>query len=183
MLERVGGMKSRHIEYSEQTYMGKTDYVLTAYGNKEEVFKENFVTREEALKVKDVICDYLYYFDLGDDNGPLDIVSLSVFVRNVCCYYIREAEQIIKSRPYSSIYLVNPIKVNYIKKDRDLYASVSVDVKYTTSRGLSSERSSEIKIFSKDDKDKAVKDIIRMFYNAVRLVHNDLINHINGGLW
>lgn len=179
----VGSMKSGHIEYSEQTYMGKTDYVLTTYGNNEEVFKENFVTREEALRVKDVICDYLYYFDLGDDNGPLDIVSLSVFVRNVCCYYIREAEQIIKSRPYSSIYLVNPIKVNYIKKDRDLYASVSVDVKYTTSRGLSSERSSEIKIFRKDDKDKAVKDIIRMFYNAVRLVHNDLINHINEGLW
>ena len=50
-------MKSGHIEYSEQTYMGKTDYVLTAYGNSEEVFKENFVTREEALRVKDVICD------------------------------------------------------------------------------------------------------------------------------
>lgn len=106
---------------------------------------------------------------------------MSAFVRNVCCYYIREAEQIIKSRPYSSTYLVNPIKVNYIKKDRDWYASVSVDVKYTTSRGSSSERSSEIKIFSKDDKDKAVNDIIRMFYNAVKLVHNDLINHINGG--
>lgn len=176
-------MKSGHIEYSEQTYMGKTDYVLTTYSNNEEVFKENFVTREEALRVKDVICDYLYYFDLGDDNGPLDIVSLSEFVRNVCCYYIREAEQIIKSRPCSSTYLVNPIKVNYIKKDRDWYASVSVDVKYTTSRGLSSERSSEIKIFSKDDKDKAVKDIIRMFYKAVRLVHNDLINYINGDLW
>ena len=179
----VGSMKSGHIEYSEQTYMGKTDYVLTAYCNNEEVFKENFVTREEALRVKDVICDYLYYFDLGDDNEPLDIVSLSAFVRNVCCYYIPEAEQIIKSRPCSSTYLVNPIKVNYIKKDRDWYASVSVNVKYTTSRGLSSERYSEIKIFSKDDKDKAVKDIIRMFYKAVRLVHNDLINYINGDLW
>ena len=176
-------MKSGHIEYSEQTYMSKTDYVLTAYDNNEEVFKENFVTREEALRVKDVICDYLYYFDLGDDNGSLDIISASAFVRNVCCYYIREAEQIIKNRPFSSTYLVNPIKVNYIKKDRDLYASVSVDVKYTTCRGLSAERSSEIKIFREDDKDKAVKDIIRMFYNTVRLVHNDLIDHINRDLW
>ena len=45
-------MKSGHIEYSEQTYMGKTDYVLTAYSNNEEVFKENFCYKGRSIKGK-----------------------------------------------------------------------------------------------------------------------------------
>ena len=39
----VGSMKKGQITYSEETYMGKTDYVLTTYCNNEEVFKENLL--------------------------------------------------------------------------------------------------------------------------------------------
>ena len=161
--------------------MGKTSYAVTSYADEETYFKATFITREEALRFKDVVCDYVYYFDFMDNDEYLDITSLSEFVRNVF-YYIEDAERTINSKVKRSLSLINPINVNYIKKDNDWYASLSIDVK-CEEQGLTGEFSAELEISSKDDESKAVKDIVNMFFSTGRFICSHLLRHIEGDSW
>ena len=161
--------------------MGKTSYDVTSYVDKETYFKATFITRDEALRFKDVVCDYIYYFDFMDNDECLDIVSLSEFVRNVF-YCIEDAERTIKSKVKRSLSLINPIKVNYIKKDNDWYASLSIDVK-CEEQGLTGEFSAELEVSSKDDENKTVKSIIKMFLSTGNFIRSRLLRHIEGDGW
>lgn len=159
---------------------GDSSYQLRLSFDGRDVLQKVFKTREEALMVKDIVCDYLNH------HNNVAGTTLMTFVCKVF-EYIKDAEREIKRRttspfppeiPYNAPVLLNPIKVISIKRiNNSLYAELSIDVKYSKS-GFSGELSANVWIDNDNDKPKSVKDIVDCFFDTKYVIQKRIDSEI-----